>query len=208
MKKLITIILVVLIAQALAPNLVGAQQTFTVLLAGGDEMNTIHIWLTPDGRDYVIDSVVPLEIGGDVCANPPGNADELICNAPSIAGFEVNAGAGNDRVAVARAITIPVTMRGGAGNDTLLGGSGPDKLIGGAGNDRLIGGPGDDALYGGPGNDVLSGGPGNDLLNGGPGNDVLNGGPGDDVLRGGPGEDVLRGGPGKNAVSQSQRHPR
>ena len=35
---------------------------------------------------------------------------------------------------------MPVTMRGGAGDDSLLGGGGPDKLIGGEGDDRLVGG--------------------------------------------------------------------
>jgi Ca2+-binding RTX toxin-like protein len=188
MKKLLSIVLAVLAAQAPAPALGTAQApTYTVLLAGGDEANTIRIWLTADGRDYVIDSVVPLEVGGEVCANPPGNQNELVCDAPSIAGFEVNAGAGSDSVTVARAIAVPVTMRGGAGDDTLIGGSGPDKLEGGDGNDRLVGGRGDDVLYGGSGKDVLIGGRG------------------DDVLRGGPGEDVLRGGRGKNDLRQYRR---
>ena len=30
----------------------------------------IRIWLTPDGRTYVIDSIVPLEVGGTVCEHP------------------------------------------------------------------------------------------------------------------------------------------
>lgn len=189
MKKLILTMLAILTAQAPVPALATAPTpTFTVLLAGGDEPNMIDIWLTPDGRSYVIDSAVPLEVGGEVCANPPGNPNELICDAPSIAGFEVNAGGGDDHVTVAKAIAIPVTMRGGAGNDTLLGGSGPDKLLGGDGGDRLIGGRAPDVLYGGPGDDVLIGGPGRD------------------ALRGGPGEDVLRGGPGENDVSQYLLH--
>jgi Ca2+-binding RTX toxin-like protein len=184
MKKLLSIVLAVLAAQAPAPALGTPQApTYTVLLAGGDEANTIRIWLTADGRDYVIDSVVPLEVGGEVCANPPGNQNELVCDAPSIAGFEVNAGAGSDSVTVAKAIAIPVTMRGGAGDDTLIGGSGADRLLGGNGDDRLVGGRGADILYGGPGRDVLIGGPGNDVLRGGPGKDVLRGGRGEDDLR-------------------------
>jgi Ca2+-binding RTX toxin-like protein len=189
MKKLISTILAVVAAQLLAPALVTADSpTVTVLLAGGEEANMIHIWLTPDGRDYVIDSAVPLEVGGTVCANPPGNPNELVCAAPAIAGFEVNAGAGDDQVSVARAIAIPVTMRGDGGDDTLVGGSGPDKLMGGAGDDRLVGGRGPDVLYGGPGDDVLIGGPGADRL------------------RGGPGEDRLRGGRGNDNVRQFRRH--
>lgn len=185
MKKiaLISLALAALLAPG-APH--AAQKSYTVLLAGGDEANVIKIWLAPDGRDYVIDSIVPLEVGGTLCAHPPGMPNELLCQAPAIAGFEVNAGGGDDRVVVARNVTVPVTLRGGAGDDVLVGGAGPDKLLGG------------------PGDDVLIGRGGADLLHGGAGNDRLFGGPGDDVLIGGPGEDVLRGGPGENRMYQTR----
>jgi hemolysin type calcium-binding protein len=172
MKKLLLISLALL--ALLAPgSALGAEKTYTVLLAGGDEVNSIKIWLSPDGREYVIDSLVQLEVGGSVCAHPEDNPNELVCAAPSIAAFEVNSGAGEDRVSVAKNISVPVTMRGGAGDDSLFGGGGPDKLVGGQGNDRLLGWRGDDVLYGGPGNDVLIGGPGSDVLRGGPGEDQL-----------------------------------
>lgn len=182
MKRLLLISLALL--ALLAPfGAHGAPKTYTMLLAGGDEANTIKIWLTPDGRQYVIDSIVQLEVGGTICANPAENPNELICDAPSIAGFEVNAGGGDDRVTVAKNVVVPVTMRGGAGDDLLIGGAGDDKLIGGSGDDRLIGRRGDDLLYGGSGDDLLLGGPGDDLLRGGPGVDKLKGGPGTDDLR-------------------------
>jgi hypothetical protein len=182
MKKLLltSFALLALLAPAAAQ---AAPKTYTVLLAGGDEANSIRIWLSPDGREYVIDSLVQLEVGGDVCTHPEGQPNELVCAAPSIAGFEVNAGGGADRVAVAPEISIPVTMRGGAGDDVLLGGGGPDKLIGGEGDDRLVGGRGDDLLLGGPGTDVLIGGPGNDVLRGGYGEDTLTAGSGNDTVR-------------------------
>jgi Ca2+-binding RTX toxin-like protein len=184
MKKAIPIMFAIMAALAPAPVLGAASPpTFNVLLAGGDEANMIRIWLTPDGRQYVIDSAVPLEVGGTVCSNPEGNSNELVCDAPSISGFEVNAGGGDDSVAVAKGISIPVTMRGGAGDDYLLGGAGPDKLLGGDGDDRLVGWRGDDVLYGGPGRDVLIGGPGDDALHGGSGEDMLKGGSGNDNLR-------------------------
>jgi hypothetical protein len=181
MKKLLLISFVLL--GLLAPAGAHAEQkTYTVLLAGGVEESNIHIWLTPDGREYVIDSVVQLEVGGTVCSHPEEKSNELFCDAPSIAGFEVNAGGGNDRVRVAKDVPVPVTMRGGAGDDFLLGGGGPDKLIGGAGDDRLIGWRGDDLLYGGPGEDVLIGGPGSDVLHGGLGEDNLVAGSGNDSI--------------------------
>ena len=171
----------------LAPAAHAGAKTYTVLLAGGDEANSIRIWLTPDGREYVIDSLAQLEVGGTVCEHPDANPNELICGAPTIAGFEVNAGDGDDRITVAKEVSVAVTMRGGAGADTLLGGSGPDKLIGGEGNDRLVGGRGDDLIYGGEGKDVLIGGPG------------------DDVLRGGYGEDTLIAGSGNDSIHQDLR---
>lgn len=181
MKKLLTTLLALL--ALFAPSFAQAgEKTYTVLLAGGDEANSIKIWLSPDGREYTIDSLVPLEVGGAVCSHPEGNPNELVCAAPMIAGFEVNSGAGDDRVSVAANVSIPVTMRGGAGDDVLLGGSGPDRLIGGEGNDRLDGGRGNDLLFGGDGNDVLIAGPGHDVLHGGYGEDKLVEGPGADSV--------------------------
>ena len=143
--------------------------TYTVLLAGGPESNEIRIWLTPDGRTYVIDSIYPLEVGGTVCEHPPANPNELVCQAPQVAAFEFNADGGDDQARVTPEVRIPVTMRGGPGRDTLVGGSGPDKLSGGNGVDKLIGRDGDDVLLGGNGNDALFGGRGDDVLRGGHG---------------------------------------
>lgn len=181
MKKVFLTVLV--IGAALAAPLAHAESTYTVVLAGGNVQNSIHIWLTPDGRSYVIDSAVPLEVGGTICENPPGSPNELVCKAPQVAGFEVNGGNGGDSVIVSSTITIPVTMRGGAGSDKLVGGSGPDKLIGGEGNDYLNGRGGDDLIFGGPGNDEILGGPGDDILRGGPGRDTILPGPGNNAVR-------------------------
>ncbi|MET0304749.1 MAG: hypothetical protein ABW196_00795 [Solirubrobacterales bacterium] len=182
MKKLLLISFALL--ALLAPGTALAEtKTYTVLLAGGEEANVIKVWLSSDGRQYVIDSVVQLEVGGTVCAHPEDNPNELLCDAPAIAGFEVNAGGGDDEVSVAKDVTAPVTMRGGAGDDLLVGGGGPDKLIGGNGDDRLVGWRGDDLLYGGPGADMLIGGPGADLLHGGFGKDTLGAGPGKNTVR-------------------------
>lgn len=182
MKKLLLISFALM--ALIVPGTASAEtKTYTVLLAGGEEANVIKVWLSSDGRQYVIDSVVQLEVGGTVCAHPEDNPNELLCDAPAIAGFEVNAGGGDDEVSVAKDVTAPVTMRGGAGDDLLVGGGGPDKLVGGNGDDRLVGWRGGDLLYGGPGVDVLVGGPGADLLNGGFGNDTLAAGPGKNDVR-------------------------
>jgi Ca2+-binding RTX toxin-like protein len=186
MKRTILTALLVLGALVAAPAR-GAESRLTVLFAGGSEANDIVITVSPDGRTYVIYSIVPLEVGGDVCWHPEAKENELLCEAAAIGGFEVNAGDGDDSVSVSPTIPLSVTLRGGPGNDRLLGGGGNDKLVGGVGDDRLIGRGGNDSLFGSPGNDYLSGGPGNDLLQGGSGDDVLHGGPGD-VIHGGSGQ--------------------
>ena len=183
MKKAILVTLATLAALAPLPAAHGEEPlTYTVLLAGGPESNEIRIWLTPDGRTYVIDSIYQLEVGGNVCEHPAGNTNELVCQAPQVASFEFNADGGDDVARVASQVHIPVTMRGGPGADKLVGGAGADKLIGGEGPDRLIGREGDDVLLGGEGNDTLYGGAGNDILRGGPGADELNGGTGENHL--------------------------
>lgn len=194
MKKAILILSVLL--AAFAASVAHAETTYTVVLAGGATQNTIHIWSSPDGRSYVIDSAAPLEVGGAICENASGNPNELTCKASLIAGFEINGGEGNDSFSVSSAIALPVTMRGGPGNDTLIGGDGADRLIGGEGNDKVSGHGGDDLIFGGPDADELLGGPGNDVLRGGP-LDTFHGGPGRDTL--------IRGGvvlsPGKHPAS-------
>lgn len=169
-----------------------------VLALGGAETRVISIDLSPDRRSYMIDSIAPFEIpGSGICSRPAENPYQLVCRASAVARFDVNTGSGNDTVVVGKAVTVPVTLRGEAGEDILVGGSGDDNstcpngltredscgLVGGPGDDKLIGRAGDDSLYGGNGNDELIGGPGNDLLVGGPGNDVIRLGPGKNVVR-------------------------
>lgn len=179
MKKTIATLLASLVAcSAVLAHAEAEPASTTIVLAGGAAHNKIKIWLTHDGYSYVIDSAVPLEVGGTICQNPPESPNELICEAPPVAGFIVNGGNHDDIVAVARAVPVPVTLHGGGGRDILLGGGGADKIMGGPGNDLLSGRGGDDAIFGGPGNDVLKGGRGDDTLHGGPGRDLLNGGSG------------------------------
>lgn len=149
-----------------------AARHFNLVLAGSSGPNEIHISLSADGRTYVIDSASALEAGGDVCANPPENPNELTCEAAVIDGFWFNGGAGDDVVIVGRSVPAPATLRGGSGNDTLVGGAGDDKLSGGPGDDKLVGRGGQDWLYGGPGDDKLVGGAGEDTCVGGPGHDT------------------------------------
>lgn len=180
MKKAILTMLTALAVLTAAPA--QAEGPLTLVLSGGNEDNFIRISLSSDGRDYVIQSRVVLEAGGDVCHHPEERPTELLCEAPAISGFEVNAGGGSDKVILSGDIPIPATLRGDPGNDVLIGGGASDKVLGGTGEDVVSGRRGDDWLFGGPGDDRLIGGPGNDQLRGGPGTDFLSGGPGKNHL--------------------------
>jgi Ca2+-binding RTX toxin-like protein len=74
---------------------------------------------------------------------------------------------GNDVFAIADNIVVPVTIRGGVGNDIITGGGGLALLLGGDGDDLLYGGKGRSVLFGGRGKDKLFGADADDVLVGG-----------------------------------------
>ena len=67
----------------------------------------------------------------------------------NIENLKLDAGDGNNVVAVDPSVTLNVSLYGGTGNDTLTGGSGNDTLVAGTGSSVLNGGAGDDLLYAG-----------------------------------------------------------
>ena len=124
--------------------------------------------------------------------------------------LSVAAAGGDDRVV--NRTHIPMTVKGGSGDDQLFGGSGDDIINGQSGDDYLSGGDGQDLLEGGQDTDRLLGGNGDDTLvavssasfrfssgtgSTGSDDDIMFGGAGDDQLAGGfemsggPGDDLL-----------------
>ena len=95
----------------------------------------------------------------------------------SVTSISIDAGGGNDRIALAKgdgtcAVPRDATVAGGNGNDVIVGGAGDDSLAGGNGNDSLFGGGGNDYLNGG--SDKLTDAPdGADFISGGPGDDSV-----------------------------------
>jgi hypothetical protein len=111
----------------------------------------------------------------------------------------------SETVSGQQALTMPAsiyggeghdTIRGGWGHDWISGGGGADTIYGNKGNDILIGEAGSDLIYGDDGNDRIWGGLANDWLYGGAGNDDLFGEDGNDYLDGGIGLDITNGGAG------------
>jgi Ca2+-binding RTX toxin-like protein len=185
MKRLLTLLILALVACP-ATAAAAPEKSITLLLTAGPGDDIFDVKLSSDGRDYLIDSLSPLEAGGGICTHEEGSVHELTCEAKAIGGFEVNAGAGNDSVIISLKILVPATLRGGPGNDRMRGGGAADKLVGGPGNDQLYGHGGNDWLFGGSGDDSLYGGAGDDRLEGGSGADYLHGGPGNDTIKLGP----------------------
>lgn len=81
--------------------------------------------------------------------------------------------------------SVPLTLYGTTGNDTVTGKGGDDTIYGYSGNDSLSGGAGNDTLYG----NALFGDTGDKTDNKKDGSDTLNGGSGDDFMNGGGGND-------------------
>src|SRR4051794_19350637 len=98
MKKLTILIGLILLAAATAPPARAEAGPVTLVLAGSSGNDAFHFALSPDGRSYVILAAAPLEVGGDLCSHPAEIPNEIVCKAPAISGFEVNAGGGADSV--------------------------------------------------------------------------------------------------------------
>ena len=146
--------------------------------------------------------------------------------ASSVDGIVFNGNAGDDRVLVNAMFSKPLTVNGGAGNDSVTGGRGNDTFNGGDGNDTMYASVGRDDFNGGLGTDtadysgysspvnVTLDGLANDGRNleqdnvradvenvtGGLGNDTITGNASANRLQGGGGTDTLEGGAGDDVL--------
>jgi Ca2+-binding RTX toxin-like protein len=119
------------------------------------------------GNDNITISADPTNVSVVINAGPAQTF-----STPAVLRTSVLAGDGNDIVSmfVPQTIDLHATIRGEAGNDSLIGSDTNDSIDGGAGNDTLDGQRGSDILRGGADNDVLLANPdGHDILDGGAG---------------------------------------
>jgi Ca2+-binding RTX toxin-like protein len=163
-------------------------------------------------------------LGGQIRVSDNGAVSKF--DAASITAIQISAGAGKDNVSLQGAITIPATILGEGGNDSLRGGGGNDQVTGGPGSDTLAGSGGADVLTGGAGNDTATyadrtkslvligeGDPGDGETNendnisptieniiGGTGDDSIIGNKADNLLLGGDGNDTLSGVRGNDTI--------
>src|SRR5438105_2124840 len=152
-----------------------SRRLFAITLSGGT--------LTITGGAGV--DVVQVDTGGSFVIATLGKTTKKFAIG-SVSRISVNTLAGNDFVSLGR-VTVPSTVLGGDGNDTLSGGEGADSIDGQNGNDYIDGRGGNDTLKGSANNDTINGGAGNDQLYGLADNDTLNGGTGNNTISGGAG---------------------
>jgi len=161
-----------------------------------------------EGRDVIS---VSLDATDATRLDVVANKQSFGFDVADVGSIVINTAGGNDVVTVSEkngAITIPMVVDGGAGNDRITTGSGDDVVTGDAGNDSVNGGAGNDQLDGGVGNDSLDGGAGDDALAGDVGRDKLGGGVGDDDLDGGAGKDAVNTGTGADAIAADPANPK
>jgi Ca2+-binding RTX toxin-like protein len=129
---------------------------------------------TGDNLDNTI--TVSRDAAGAILIN--GGAVPITGGIPSVANttqIQLSGRGGDDVIAADGSSTVPVTIDGGGGDDTITGGGGDDVLRGGAGNDIVTGGRGNDMAFLGAGNDRF-------IWNPGDGSDVVEGQSGFDTL--------------------------
>jgi len=125
----------------------------TLEIKGGHRSNAVALRLKAGDP-----SQVQVDVGDD------GSPDFAVARS-DVAAIAVRMGNGNDSVRIddangAFTDSIPTTIAGGRGDDSLDGGLGVETFDGGAGNDLVDGGRGDDIAYLGDGNDVFRWDPG------------------------------------------------
>jgi Ca2+-binding RTX toxin-like protein len=140
----------------------------TLKVRGDQQGNTVALRLN---------SADPTQLQVDV--GNDGSAD-FTFSRRDLSAIDVQMGGGDDNVKIDDSggpftDSIPTTISGGAGNDT---------LVGGAGAETFRGGPGDDTVTGGRGNDTASLDSGDDTFvwNPGDGSDVVDGNAGSDTM--------------------------
>jgi Ca2+-binding RTX toxin-like protein len=208
----------------------------SVYLTGNGQSKTMHIDggpgetnqpdLSPWGTSLRV-----FDYGGSGVTSGNGctqvDAVTVDCAAAPIIAVSVSLGDGDDdfRATGLPTITLPMTVSGGDGNDSISTADGTDVIDAGPGDDHVYASAGADDYHGGSGNDVivfeeqgsetlslddvandgLAGQGSNahsdfETLFGGWFNDTITGTPGNDTLWGGTGSDVIHGGGGDDVV--------
>jgi Ca2+-binding RTX toxin-like protein len=198
----------------------GVDRGTLVYIAGAGEANSVTFEpaLFDTGALAIQDSAALTPGAG--CKSV--SATRIECQRAAFGAASFSLADGADSFSVSGEPDVPLTVYGGAGNDSLrgqksrsnvlYGEAGDDVVVGGEQADRLLGNDGEDDVQGQPGDDVVDGGAGNDVLTGdrplgggGVGNDFIFGGDGNDSITGEGGNDNLDGGRGNDHFFEDHR---
>lgn len=182
-----------------------------VITSSISNIETINVTATPTVGNLTLTGVTGVKsivvtgtpgaaftIDGGLAANAIGDTGVTLIDASGLKGT-ASALTINSSGSIA---TAALTIKGGAGADSLTGGGAADTIEGGAGNDTLNGGNGNDTVSGGAGDDIINGGGGADTLNGDAGVDAIESGAGADKVFGGAGNDAIANvGGGKDTIT-------
>lgn len=175
-----------------------------VQFSGSDDSEFLVLFHSPDGQflqhnltTFQSDLASPLDMDSSL------EGEQSVALA-DLARVHIDLGGSGDTLFVTRQMTVEVDA--GDGNDYVaLEG---DRVS----NDTVIGGAGDDFIFAGGGDDIISGGAGNDTIYGdflerifltSSGNDTIDAGEGDDYVNGGAGNDDVVGGTGFDRLYES-----
>jgi Ca2+-binding RTX toxin-like protein len=180
----------------------GSGDVLTVNFSNGNPLQNATLTVLTDGT------------GGTVEIIGTSGADTISASGSIEGGlesFEMEAASISASLAIGTGLLV--SIKGGAGNDSLIGGNKTCTLRGEDGNDTLSargsclldGGADNDAisiaetftgtrtLYGGTGNDLITGGVSAETIYGDAGADTINGGAGNDSIIAGDGNDSVHG---------------
>ena len=173
---------------ALAVALIAAADSYASGKVNGVRAAVNHGTLNVTGSDGGQQVALRLKAGDtstiQVDAGDNGSADFSFASR-AVDAIKVKMGDGNDSARIddsngAFTVTIPTTIAGGGGNDSLEGGQTQvaaenETYKGGAGNDTVDGGKGNDTAYLGAGNDTFrwDNGEGSDAIEGQDGSDTM-----------------------------------
>jgi Ca2+-binding RTX toxin-like protein len=112
-----------------------SMQDGVVVVSGTDGADSVQIFATDAGSQPML------------CVEIYSGDQGTVANFPlsEVTGVKVDGLGGNDHLFVDRtygALSVPVTLFGGAGDDVLIGGAGIDELVGGTGADWIDAGEG------------------------------------------------------------------
>ncbi len=157
-----------------APSAFAAQGqlsgTTMVYTAGAGETNSVVVTFDSANSAYLVQDQPAVSVSAVLPCQPGPNSSSMECPQFLVTALSASLGDGNDSLTVQA--SLPSTIDGNGGGDTLTGGPLNDTVNGDDGSDVVKGGDGDDQLAGGTGNDLLGADNGADTLNGGDGIDT------------------------------------